>query len=231
MIKNASMLAVAGLLAATVAGTVHASSITYYMNQTNIDQGTWVDGIGYLKVTIDDNGTPGDINFTVTPLSKLTNAASNNFGIQSFDFNTLLPTTDYSNTDFTNLPSGWSATVAPPLNQADGFGGFDLQVSNGGSNRLSTLQFSISNVSGDTLSTYFSNSATPAGQGVSPFSAHVAGFTTGLTDSTGAAITSGYFGGGTTVVPPSDVPVPAAVWLFGSGLMGLVGVARRRRSS
>ncbi len=27
---------------------------------------------------------------------------------------------------------------------------------------------------------------------------------------------------------PSAVPVPAAVWLFGSGLVGLVGVARRR---
>ena len=34
-----------------------------------------------------------------------------------------------------------------------------------------------------------------------------------------------------TVTPPSTVPVPAAVWLFGSGLVGLVGVARRRRSS
>lgn len=26
------------------------------------------------------------------------------------------------------------------------------------------------------------------------------------------------------------VPIPAAVWLFGSGLLGLVGIARRRRS-
>ena len=26
------------------------------------------------------------------------------------------------------------------------------------------------------------------------------------------------------------VPVPAAVWLFGSGLIGLVGVARRKRA-
>ena len=29
---------------------------------------------------------------------------------------------------------------------------------------------------------------------------------------------------------PSAVPVPAAVWLFGSGLIGLVGVARRKKS-
>ena len=28
--------------------------------------------------------------------------------------------------------------------------------------------------------------------------------------------------------PPPAVPVPAAVWLFGSGLIGLVGVARRK---
>jgi hypothetical protein len=30
--------------------------------------------------------------------------------------------------------------------------------------------------------------------------------------------------------PPEPIPVPAAVWLMGSGLMGLVGVARRRRN-
>jgi hypothetical protein len=28
---------------------------------------------------------------------------------------------------------------------------------------------------------------------------------------------------------PNIVPVPAAVWLFGSGLIGLLGVAKRRK--
>ena len=39
------------------------------------------------------------------------------------------------------------------------------------------------------------------------------------------------FGGTMTCAdctPPPAVPVPAAVWLFGSGLLGLVGVARRK---
>jgi len=31
--------------------------------------------------------------------------------------------------------------------------------------------------------------------------------------------------------PPAYVPPPAAIWLFGSGLLGLVGMARRKNSS
>ena len=34
---------------------------------------------------------------------------------------------------------------------------------------------------------------------------------------------------GTTIVV-SAIPVPAAVWLFGSGLLGLVGIARRKKA-
>jgi len=36
---------------------------------------------------------------------------------------------------------------------------------------------------------------------------------------------------GLTGVETSIVPVPAAVWLFGSGLLGLIGIARRKKTA
>jgi hypothetical protein len=45
----------------------------------------------------------------------------------------------------------------------------------------------------------------------------------------GCASTVGNTGAACGAAPP--IPVPAAVWLFGSGLLGLVGVARRRKST
>jgi len=53
-----------------------------------------------------------------------------------------------------------------------------------------------------------------------PFSGFNANF-----DITSVTVTN--VGGGN----PPAVPVPAAVWLFGSGLLGLVGVARRRKTA
>ena len=39
-----------------------------------------------------------------------------------------------------------------------------------------------------------------------------------------------YFDNVSVIADVSAVPVPAAVWLFGSGLLGLVGVARRKKA-
>jgi hypothetical protein len=47
-------------------------------------------------------------------------------------------------------------------------------------------------------------------------------------DTVGTGPTGNYYDNVNFGVTP--VPVPAAVWLFGSGLLGLVGVARRRKS-
>ena len=34
----------------------------------------------------------------------------------------------------------------------------------------------------------------------------------------------------TYAIEVSPVPLPAAIWLFGSGLIGLIGIARRKKS-
>jgi len=51
---------------------------------------------------------------------------------------------------------------------------------------------------------------------------------TGVNGLTEDAINNISFQYGTDFDEPNLVPVPAAVWLFGSGLLGLVGVARRK---
>ena len=54
---------------------------------------------------------------------------------------------------------------------------------------------------------------------------------------TGNMCMTGHLAGGTMgatplslAITPSAVPVPAAVWLFGSGLLGIIGVARRKQA-
>ena len=53
----------------------------------------------------------------------------------------------------------------------------------------------------------------------------------GSTGSTGTNSPTNFAGATGSIVAPAVVPVPAAAWLFVSGLLGLVGVARRRGSS
>ncbi len=49
----------------------------------------------------------------------------------------------------------------------------------------------------------------------------------------GQIIGDGYYGGQRRafLLTPNPVPVPVAGWLSGSGLFGLVGVARKRKTS
>lgn len=56
------------------------------------------------------------------------------------------------------------------------------------------------------------------------------GAATSLNSGTGYGTGPIHFGvdGGLTFAPAAVVPVPAAVWLFGSGLLGLIGMARRK---
>jgi hypothetical protein len=38
-----------------------------------------------------------------------------------------------------------------------------------------------------------------------------------------------YYNGNLMNPTPATVPLPAATWLFGSGLLGLVGMARKKK--
>ncbi|MGD8630785.1 MAG: VPLPA-CTERM sorting domain-containing protein [Gammaproteobacteria bacterium] len=60
---------------------------------------------------------------------------------------------------------------------------------------------------------------------------HPAGVTTDIGILLSFDLTAGDTVTFNTLFEVNPVPVPAAVWLFGSGLLGLVGVARRRKPS
>lgn len=208
-----------GALALSVAGAANAASVSYYMNQSN--ELSLPDGTNYLQVTISDAVFGLDlsaIRFDVTLLSPLTSIAGANFGIQSFGFNTTLSVPAVL-AAVTGLPSGWSK--GSNSNQ-DGFGNFELVDSGTGSNRQNpTLTFYVSGIVGDVVGDYATTS-TGGAQGTYYFAGHVAGF---LDQDPGAGtVTSAYFGGNAVV------PIPAAVWLFGSAC-GLLVIARRKASA
>jgi hypothetical protein len=197
-----------------VAQPASAAMVQYVLDQSDVSAAL-PDGVPRVSVTISD-GAAGNIVFTVETLPGAFDAGSN-FGVQSFGFNLASGATSLAASNFI-LPTGWLVT---PSSRQNGFGRFDwvLTRSSSGS-RLDPLTFEIKNITGDTPLSYFDLSSGTAGQGNVAFAAHVAGF-----EIAGSSITSGYLGGST------PVPVPAAAWLLGSGLLGLLGFARRRQAA
>ncbi len=218
---NRMTTVVAGLVLIGANVNAGAASISYYLDQTNIDSGALVDGVPYALVTIDDN-VPNQLNFTVSLLASLTSIAGSNFGIDNFAFNVVgaNPLQDSGTVAGQwTLPAGWAGNVEPPAIQADGFGRFDARVDGGGSTRLTTLSFSLNNTA-LTLYSFAEASHNGNGQGNVYFAAHIAGF------SPGAPASSGYFGGSTLTA----VPLPASLPLLLTGIGLCLRNIRRRVS-
>ena len=191
---------------------VNAATISYYLDQSN----ALLDGVNYAQVTISDSTTTiGDIDFSVEVLLSAFAVSGSNFGMQNFSFNyDPVLSIDASNIIDTS-PLAWS--VSEGANAGGGFGKFGFQLSGNGSSRTELLSFSISGVADDTIYSYAMGSTLkPAATEF--FAAHIAGF-----DAIDG-VTSAQFAGS------SPVPVPAAIWLFGSGLIGLIGIARRKKA-
>ena len=205
---------------------------------------------GDIKFTVDANNSL----FDTTPFEDTQSVYQTfeNFGIQSFGFNIDVA----SGLNFASLAIEYPVGSTPSYDSwsddsrnQDGYGRFDLVVRDGGSSRQDPLMFWITGVDGDTIDTYSTASQNSSNTNYW-FAAHVTDFNTGeygyrddtegnvcIPETTGCTyqlLTSAYFTGGDGEGggPPAGViPVPAAVWLFGSGLLGLVGVARRRKVS
>jgi hypothetical protein len=228
-----------GLLSAT---TSQAGSVAYYLDQSD----RLADGVNYLLVTISDDGKDGAIDFKVEALQPLIDLAGTNFGIQMFGFN-VVGGTGAEARHVSSLPDKWRAQNGGRM---DGFGFFDITMQtrsrghddsektngkgheehgngkglghDGGLNPQQPLTFSITGVKLDDLLSYVDLSTGYASEGFSLFSARVTGLVPGDCggdkDGYGGQcdVTSAYFGGTTAV------PAPPAVWLLGTGIVGLV---------
>lgn len=192
--------------------TVQAASVSYFLDQSN----DLADGTNYLQVTISDSATViGDIDFSIDVLSEAFSVSPGaNFGMQSFSFN-FDETIAVSATNIINLnPSTWM--ISENQNAGGGFFKFDLQLDGNGGSRTELLSFSITGVDEDMITSYATGSSlNPSSSEF--FAAHVGGF-----DEING-VTSAQFAGS------SPVPVPAALWLFGSGLIALTGFARNKK--
>ena len=224
---------VAGMLMFTVL-PAHAASVSFFLDQSN----KLPDGTNYLSVMLTENET-GGVDFLVKTLAPLNDIAGSNFGIQKFGFSFADGTWDEISglpdhmhgknkrheddfgkhktwNEISGLPDHWSVQNNKRM---DGFGNFDIRLAGSGKARTDSLSFTVNGVGLNDFG--------------SLFSAQVAGFEWCKTDDERRnrcggkdCITSAYFAGS---MPVSQVPVPGALWLFGSGLAGLLGLASRRK--
>jgi len=201
--------------------TAQAASVSYFLDQSN----RLADGTDYLKVTIDDNGAAGAINFTLQTLAPLSGQFCNNFGIQKFGFNGI----ELDKSNIIGLPDDWKFKNDKKM---DGFGKFENVLVGKKWNSQDPLTFSIVGIDGDSI---FSYATSHDGSEGPFFSAFVSGIESAKhgkwhdkwrDDNCHRCMKGAYFGGGA----PAPVPVPAAAWLFGSGLVGLFGLASRRQA-
>lgn len=189
-----------GLMAMTAAS--QAASLSFFLNESN----RLADGVNYLSVNLTENST-GGVDVLAKTLDPLNDLARCHFGIQKLAFSF----DDGNMADISGLPDGWKVKGDRRMN---GFGMFDTGILGSGKTHTDSLSFTVNGVGIDDFETFFS--------------VKVAGL---------SGVGSAFFGGSFENVTPgsvnpsdvSAVPIPAAAWLFASGLLGLTGLARRQR--
>ncbi|HET7239371.1 MAG TPA: hypothetical protein VFI76_10100 [Terrimicrobiaceae bacterium] len=182
---------------------------------------------GFATITATDNGA-GTIGIVIDLLNG--NTFANGGQDVVFGFNLVgNPTITYS-----GLSSAFSIPGVIPINQqnagtlsADGFGTFEYGIEGTftGASNISSLSFSISGA-GLSLASFAERSTIPPGD-LAVFMA--LDIFSGTTGNTGFVDLNN--GGRPTPFDVPPVPLPPAVWLFGTGLVGLYLAGKRRKAN
>lgn len=183
----------------TASAASQAASLSFFLNESN----RLTDGVNYLSVNLTENST-GGVDVLAKTLDPLNDLARCHFGIQKLAFSF----DDGNMADISGLPDGWKVKSDRRMN---GFGMFDTGILGSSKVHTDSLSFTVN------------------GAGIDDFETFFAVKVAGLSD-----VGSAFFGGSFENMTPdasavSAVPIPAAAWLFASGLLGLAGVTRRHR--
>jgi hypothetical protein len=188
-----------------------AALVSFDLDRSNV----MADGPAWLRVSIDDQGLPGRINFHVGVLDPLRHLSGRDFGIDEFGFNSPFA---LSSRSIAGLPDDWRWDDGGRMGP---FGRFGARVgARRGDARVGELSFSIIGIEGDSVSSYLRSSSRHAEEGNVFFSAHVAGVSLRDCDA------SAWFGGR---LPVTAVPLSPAFGLLMAGLGGLWAAGLRRR--
>ena len=217
-------LPAAALLAAVATVPAQAATVTFEYTQS-FGAAAPLGSSPWATAVFDDGGSAGSVTLTMNATGTIGDA---NITQMYFNFD---PSLDVTNLVFTyDVASTGPAAAGGGNNgiftevdafQADGDGKYDILFDfpppTGNTKWMAgeTVTYTITSTD-DIMASSFNFLSAPGGNSAGPFLS-VARF-----QSTGPN------GNGSDWV--GAVPVPAAVWLFGSGLLGLVGVARKRRS-
>jgi hypothetical protein len=214
------------------AGAVNAAGVSVgpaasiFLNQS--DQPNLPGGVNYLQVDIWD-GANGAIDFVVRPLQPLSGlvngSSSTNYGIDSFAFNFGNSGATAANIVMTG--KFWEVSNEKVFN---GFGEFDAILVGDTQRKKTELQFSIVGVEGDIALDYLStlsrgnapNGNFLIGAGFARDAALDAPFASNVQLPGDVVTNRARFAGGSAAVP-----IPAAVWLLGSGLSFLAFFGRK----
>ncbi|MBI3545680.1 MAG: hypothetical protein HY081_03675 [Gammaproteobacteria bacterium] len=191
-----------------VAAISQASIVSFSLDQSN----RLPDGIDYVSVKLTENSN-GGVDVVAKTLDSLDTFKGCHFGIQKLAFNF----DDGTMANISGLPDGWKVKSDRGMN---GFGKFDTGILGLSDARTDNLSFTVNGVGIDDFESFF---AVKVGGLDLPSGKHGSAFFGGSLEN---GIVSDNSGGGDGNLAP--VPLPPAAWLLGSGLVGLIGVTRRR---